>query len=109
MYILPQPQWCCPKAPGKGSLAVHSQPCTHLLGREAVLLVQLRCKRHQLLLCEVPDRLPQHLVCLGQLRALVHGVQPAAPQGQRWKRGGDSAPPLPFTSAQGRTPAREGL
>lgn len=56
----------------------------HLLGREAVLLIQLRRDGHQLLLCEVPARLAQHLVRLRQLRGLVHRVQPAeAPQGQR--------------------------
>lgn len=54
----------------------------HLLGREAVLPVQLSRERHQLLLGEVPARLAQHLVRLRQLHRLVHRVQPAeGPQG----------------------------
>jgi len=54
----------------------------HLLGREAVLPVQLSRERHQLLLGEVPARLAQDLVRLRQLHRLVHRVQPAeGPQG----------------------------
>lgn len=90
LNISAKPELTARRAAGAAGRAGPARPSrggrSHLLGREAVLPVQLRREGHQLLLCEVPARLSQHLVRFWQLHALVHGVQPAeAPEGQRWE------------------------